>query len=172
MHAKHNKNSDCGTPRTSTEPFNLMCCGRGAFLICFRFASVLLPFCFRYAGKSACHGNRVRRKSGAVNVAASVLLPFCFRFASVMRVKVDMTMMPWTWQVRRSPPVGCRCASPFSPQIGPGPQNRFAAPVCFRSASVLKGFLGISRFLLIGAAAGHCHAIEVTCQQTCPRTCP
>jgi hypothetical protein len=45
------------------------------------FASVLLPFCFRYAGKVegilTGFNGRVKR----VACYASVMLPFCFRYA-------------------------------------------------------------------------------------------
>ena len=76
------------------------------FCVCFRSASVPLPFCFRYAGKLVSLSkepknlwnislecvsslwNAFRMGPFRRNPIASVDLPFCFRFASVMRVKL------------------------------------------------------------------------------------
>ena len=61
------------------------CRERGSF----RFASVLLPFCFRYAGKTACHGDAVSGKFPSneyllpKSVCRACFLPFRFRFQEV-----------------------------------------------------------------------------------------
>ena len=117
-------------------------------MVCFRSASVPLPFCFRYAGKVEGHGIRVSVKSGTVKRSASVELPFRFRFASVMQAKLHvMTFLGLEILL------GGHCATPpLSAEIGPGSQNEGSAPVCFRSASVPKGFLATSRFRVLGVS--------------------
>ena len=56
------------------------------FELCFRSASVLLPFCFRYAGNTYTYIYNFPKMYGKHLWKASVLLPFTFRFASVALV--------------------------------------------------------------------------------------
>ena len=92
-------------------------------------------------------------------MAASVLLPFCFRFASVMQVKVHVMEVP--------------CLAGF-PQISTCSSNQFAAPVCFRSASVFRRSLRASRILFLtaqpGAMSGTCHVRDIAASPV-PRLC-
>ena len=76
---------------------------------------------------------------------ASVLLPFCFWSASVMQVKVHVMEVP--------------CLAGF-PQISTCSSNQFAAPVCFRSASVFR------RSLRASSPTG-CHVRDVPCPGHC-----